>query len=46
MLRKWLLPIEDISPWRFYLRLAWVAVQLVVTHYFLSSDDPFFYQGF
>ncbi len=46
MLSKWLLPIEDMSPWRFYLRLMWLSLQLIVTYYFLSNDDPFFYQGF
>ena len=46
MLSNWLLPIEDTSPWRFYPRLMWLSLQLIVTYYFLSNDDPFFYQGF
>jgi len=43
---NWISPVEGISAGRFWLRLMWVTVQLVVVYFFLSADDPFFYQGF
>jgi hypothetical protein len=45
-MRNWLNPIEDMTAREFWVRLVWVSLQLTVVYFFLSSDDPFFYQGF
>ncbi len=39
-------PVEHIFTWQFWLRLVWISVQLITVYFFISSDDPFFYQGF
>lgn len=39
-------PIDGITASQFWVRLMWVTLQLSVVWFFLSSDDPFFYQGF
>ena len=46
MIRKLLLPIPDMNPSQFYLRLAWIGVQLILVYYLAGKNDPFFYQGF
>jgi hypothetical protein len=46
LMNDWLAPIEDRSVTQFWLRLIWVAMQLIAVYFFISNDDPFFYQGF
>ena len=45
-MNSWFTLIEGMSARKFWLRLLWVSLQLVVVYFFLSNDDPFFYQGF
>ena len=45
-MKNWLNPIAELTPWKFWTRVVWVSVQLLITYFFLSNDDPFFYQGF
>ena len=45
-MKRWLNPVEEITALQFWLRVTWVSLQLVMVYFFLSQNDPFFYQGF
>jgi hypothetical protein len=45
-LRHWFLPVEEISPLQFYLRILVIAAQLVLAYCLAQQNNPFFYQAF
>ena len=46
MIKRWLFPVEGVPAWQFYLRLGWIALQLIAVYYLSGESEPFFYQGF
>jgi hypothetical protein len=45
-LRPWLCPIPDMPIWMFYLRTAWIALQLIAAYCLANQVSPFLYQRF
>jgi hypothetical protein len=45
-LRQWLNPVPELPAWKLYLRLFWVAIQLIFAWCLAQPNNPFFYQGF
>jgi len=39
-------PIDELPCWKFYLRLLWVAAQLMAAYALAKPNNPFFYQMF
>ncbi|HEY1922411.1 MAG TPA: hypothetical protein VGG44_06570 [Tepidisphaeraceae bacterium] len=46
LIRRFLLPVEGMSPWGFYLRLLLIALQLLLAYCLAEQNNPFFYQAF
>jgi hypothetical protein len=45
-LKAWFCPISDMPAWQFYLRCAWIVLQLAAGYCLASEASPFFYQRF
>jgi hypothetical protein len=46
ILRRWLLPVEGMSPLGFYLRLLLIVLQVILAYCLAQQNNPFFYQAF
>ena len=46
VLRSVVTPIPGMPAWKFYLRCAWIVVQIVAAYCLANQVNPFFYQRF
>jgi hypothetical protein len=46
IVKGWLLPMDDVAPASFYVRVLWVVVQLIAVYLLSNQVSPFFYQRF
>lgn len=45
-LKSWLCPVPDMPWWMFFLRCAWIVLQLIAAYCLANQVSPFFYQRF
>jgi hypothetical protein len=46
LIRRLLFPVQSMPPWRFYLLLLVIALQLLLAYCLAEQNNPFFYQAF
>ena len=46
LLRQWLMPVPEMTSWRFYLALLVIALQIILAYCLAEQNNPFFYQAF